>query len=499
MSYSSIDQKRFETFIEINQLINSDYSDPSVLLNRIVESATRLTEGEAASLLLKNPENGRLYFEVALGPKGSEVQRFSLNPGEGIAGWVAENNRSLIVQDVDQDERFFSDIGDQVGFATEAILAAPMRIKNNCVGVIEIINKKDGSQFTQEDLYWLEIFSNQAALAVQNSRSMEKANDTIEQLRIAGSSEFHQLIVNSNALKEKLDLVDKIAPTDASVLILGESGVGKELIAEQVHLRSPRRNNPFIRVNCAALAEGLLESELFGHVKGAFTDAFQSKRGKFELAHGGTIFLDEIGEVPLSVQAKMLRVIQHKVFENVGGSQPIKVDVRIIAATNRNLESLVREGSFRADLYYRLNVLPVEIPPLRERKEDIKALVNFFLEKFNQETKKQVKSITDEALNLLISYSWPGNVRELENTIERAVVLTRQEKIHSDDLLLSGSSHAAYDYHQHSLKDAVNYFKKSYIESTLQMCGWNQTKAAERMEIQRTYLSRLIKELEITH
>jgi Nif-specific regulatory protein len=270
MKNNTIDQKRFETFIEINQLINSDYSDPSSLLNRIVESAAKLTNGEAASLLLVNPENGRLYFEVALGSKGAEVQRYSLNPGEGIAGWVAENNRSLIVQDVDNDSRFSADIGKQVGFTTQAILAAPMAIKNTSIGVIEIINKKDRSFFTQEDLYWLEIFANQAALTVQNSRLMERAQHTIEQLQRNVSNEFHTLIVQSASLQERLQLIDKIAPSESSVLILGESGVGKELFAEQVHQRSGRSSKPFIRVNCAALPENLLESELFGHVKGAF-------------------------------------------------------------------------------------------------------------------------------------------------------------------------------------------------------------------------------------
>ncbi|AFG37573.1 sigma-54-dependent Fis family transcriptional regulator [Spirochaeta africana] len=500
MDFSSIDQGRFETFIEINQLINSDYSSSSALLNRIVESANRLADGEAASLLLVNPENNRLYFEVALGSKGPEVQRFSLNPGEGIAGWVAENNRSLIVNDVDEDPRFFSDISKQVGFVTKAILAVPMRIKNTCVGVVEIINKRDGSRFSQEDLYWVEIFSNQAALAIQNSRSMEQARSKIQQLQSrASQSEFHTLIAESRAMQERLSLVDKVAPTDSSVLILGESGVGKELIAEQIHLRSRRAGSPLIRVNCAALPEAILESELFGHVKGAFTDAHQERRGKFELADGGTIFLDEIGELPLNVQAKMLRVIQHKVFEKVGGSQSVYVDIRIIAATNRNLEEAVRHGSFRTDLYYRLNVLPIEIPALRDRKDDIPALALYFLDKFNRETKKQIAGFSSDAMETLLSYSWPGNVRELENTIERAVVLCRERDIGSQDLLLAASSsERSHEYPGHNLKDAVNLFKKHFIESTLRQCGWNQTQAARKLDIQRTYLSRLLKELDIS-
>lgn len=499
MDHSIIDQGRFETFIEINQLINSDHSNPSALLNRIVESASRLAGGEAASLLLVNPENNRLYFEIAIGSKGPEVQRFSLNPGEGIAGWVADNNRSLIVNDVDEDPRFSGDIGKQVGFVTHAILAVPMRVKNTCVGVVEIINKTDGSKFSQEDLYWVEIFANQAALAVQNSRLMERAQNQILQLQnTAAQNNYHTMVFESRSMRERLDLVDKIAPTDSSVLILGESGVGKELIAEQIHLRSPRTNKPFIRVNCAALPASLIESELFGHVKGAFTDAISDKRGKFELADGGTIFLDEIGEIPLEVQAKMLRVIQHHLFEKVGGTQSVKVNIRIIAATNRDLEQAVRSGDFRTDLYYRLNVLPIHLPALRERKDDIPVLAEHFLKKFNHEVKKQIHGFSSGAMEALLSYSWPGNVRELENTIERAVVLCQTPTIITPDLLLSSESgRTDSDYHGQNLKEAVNLFKKHFIESTLRSCNWNQTQTAEKLAIQRTYLSRLLKELEI--
>ena len=360
-----IDRNRFETLIEINTLINSDYSDVRELLSKIIESATRLMAAEASSLLLVNPENNKLYFEIALGAKGPEVQRFSLNMGEGIAGWVAANNRSLIVNDVHADGRFFSDISKQIGFPTNAILAVPMRVKDRCVGVIEIINKAGGGAFTDEDLQWLEIFATQAAIAVQNARSLEKVKEEIYHLQdeIQAERGYHTFIGSSKAIKERLDIALRAAQTDSSVLLLGESGVGKELFAEQIHLHSPRANNPLIRVNCAALPESLLESELFGHVKGAFTGATSDRRGRFELADGGTIFLDEIGDLPLTLQVKLMRVIQSRTFDRVGGAEPVKVDVRIIAATNKDIEKEVEEGRFRADLYYRLNVLPIYIPP----------------------------------------------------------------------------------------------------------------------------------------
>jgi len=497
-----IDRNRFETLIEINTLINSDYSDVRELLSKIIESASRLMSAEASSLLLLNPENNKLYFEIALGTKGPQVQRYSLNMGEGIAGWVAANNRSLIVNDVHSDQRFYADISKQIGFPTSAILAAPMRVKDRCVGVIEIINKSGGGGFSDEDLQWLEIFATQAAIAVQNARSLEKVKEEIYHLQdeIQAERGYHTFIGSSKAIKERLEIALRAAQTDSSVLLLGESGVGKELFAEQIHLHSPRANNPLIRVNCAALPESLLESELFGHVKGAFTGATSDRRGRFELADGGTIFLDEIGDLPLTLQVKLMRVIQSKTFDRVGGAEPVKVDVRIIAATNKDIEKEVEEGRFRADLYYRLNVLPIYIPPLRERREDIPLLAEFFLKRFNREVKKQIGGFSPEAMDLLLSFAWPGNVRELENAIERAVVTSQSDQLAPQAFALAGHAQAREDqYAGKQLKEAVNVFKRYYIRQTLEMNRWNQTKTAKLLGIQRTYLSRLVKELEITH
>jgi Nif-specific regulatory protein len=500
MLTSKIDVKRLETLIEINTLINSNYTDVKSLLTRILESATRLTNGEASSLLLVNPENNKLYFEIALGSKGPQMKNFSLNMGEGIAGWVALHNTSLIVNDVDNDPRFYMDIDKSVGFTTASILAVPMRIKEKCVGVIEIINRLDGRLFDDEDLQWLEVFATQAAIAIQNARSYQKIRDQIYILQdqIQEGRGYHTFIGKSTVIQEKLSIAKKVAVTDSSVLIMGESGVGKELFAEQIHLHSQRNGGPFIRVNCAALPEHLLESELFGHVKGAFTDAISDRRGRFELADGGTIFLDEIGELPLNLQAKLLRVIQHKVFERVGSSEAQKVDVRILAATNKDMDKALEEGKFRRDLYYRLNVLPFYIPPLRERPDDIPELADFFLLRINRETKKQIRGFTSEAMDSLISYHWPGNVRELENVIERAVVICTEDMIRVQDLILETSRLSSEDeYSGKQLKDAINLFKKHFIFRALEFHGWRQTETAKQLGIQRTYLSRLIKELSI--
>jgi Nif-specific regulatory protein len=501
MFNEQVDVRKLETLIEINTLINSDYTDARELLQRILESATRLTEGEASSLLLLNPENDRLYFEIALGSKGADVKKFSLNLGEGIAGWVAQNNRSLVVNDVASDPRFFADISKKIGFTTESILAVPMRIKERCVGVIEMINKSDGKGFTEEDRQWLEIFANQAALAIQNARSFERARDEIYSLQnqLKTDQGYHPFLYASSTMSQKVEMIDRIAATNSSVLILGESGVGKELIAEQIHARSSRSERPLVRVNCAALPEALLESELFGHVKGAFTDAVSDRRGRFELADGGTIFLDEIAELPLNLQAKMLRVLQHQTFEPVGASEPVNVDVRVIAATNRDIEEQVEQGEFRRDLYYRLNVLPVHVPALRDRTDDIPELANHFLKQFNRETKKQIRGFSDAAMEALLTYSWPGNVRELENAVERAVVISQSEYIQPEELLLQGGSGGEEaKYEGKSLKDSVTQFKKHFIANALRRNGWNQTSTARVLGIQRTYLSRLIKELQIS-
>jgi Nif-specific regulatory protein len=497
----TIDPAKFGTLIEISALINSNYGDATSLLSRILESATKLTEGEASSLLILEPATGKLRFEIALGPKGRDVKRFLLNPGEGIAGWVAVHGRSLIVNDVDTDSRFYADISKSIGFPTFSILAVPMRVRDVTVGVIEILNKKQKKYFTQDDLRWLEIFSIQAALAIENAKYLEKAQDEIHYLRdqVQAEKGWHNLIAQSPLILEKLDLIERVAKTDSSVLILGESGVGKELFAEQVHLKSARSAGPFVRVNCAALPEGLLESELFGHVKGAFTDAVQNRKGRFELADGGTIFLDEIGDLPLKLQAKLLRVLQQRSFERVGSSDSVTVDVRIVAATNRDVEALVEKGEFRSDLYYRLNVLPLHIPPLRQRKEDIPALADFFLRKFSRETNKRFAGFTEAAVELMLSYSWPGNVRELENAVERAVVIAKDNRVSARDLLLGASATDTDDYKGKSLKEALSIFKRHFIRKALEDNRWNQTETAKVLDIQRTYLSRLVKELDISN
>ena len=314
------------------------------------------------------------------------------------------------------------------------------------------------------------------------------------------------VIGRSPVITEKFKIIDRVAKTDSSVLITGESGTGKEIFAEQIHLRSPRSDASFVRVNCAAIPEGLLESELFGHVRGAFTHAVSNRKGRFELADNGTIFLDEIGDMPLALQAKILRVIQEKAFEKVGSDVTITVNVRILAATNRNIKAMVDKGEFRSDLYYRLNVVPLHIPPLRQRAEDIPELASFFLSKFSKVNKKDFRGFSQDALEAILTYSWPGNIRELENCIERACVIAGGKWIKREDLFLntsdgtqgsiggaSGGAHGG----DRNLKTATNVFRANFIRKVLDENQWNQTEAAKALDIQRTYLSKLMKELNI--
>jgi Nif-specific regulatory protein len=497
---SKIEVQKFNTLIEINDLINSNYSDLNSLLTQILDSATRLAAAEASSLLLVNKETRELYFEVALGGSAIEVKRFTVKMGEGIAGWVALHNKSIILNDAESDRRHRHDISRSVNYPSKTMIAVPMRVKDECLGVIELINKKGGKIFDQEDLEWLEIFANQAGIAISNARSLEKVHSEIHLLRnqLSAGQGYHTLIAKSPIILEKLEIIDRVAKTESSVLILGESGVGKEIFAEQIHIRSNRSTKPVVRVNCAALTEGLLESELFGHVKGAFTNAISNRQGRFESADGGTIFLDEIGDLPFALQAKLLRVIQERTFEKVGADNTVTVDVRILAATNRDIEKQVEKGEFRSDLYYRLNVLPLFIPPLRQRPEDISALADFFLRKFMAETKKPFDGFSGEALETMLSYSWPGNIRELENCIERACVIGKNKQIMAEDLLLKTSfSQPFQGSGDRNLKSAINAFKTRFIQKVLEENNWNQTEAAKDLDIQRTYLSRLIKELEI--
>lgn len=313
------------------------------------------------------------------------------------------------------------------------------------------------------------------------------------QSALRGPNRYECLVGKNHRMRELYELVDDIAESDATVLITGESGTGKEMVAQAVHNRSHRRSGPFIKVNCSALSEGLLESELFGHVKGAFTGAIRDKKGRFEMADGGSLFLDEIGDIAPSVQIKLLRVLQEREFERVGGTETVKVDVRVIAATNRDLEQRRREGRFREDLYYRLYVVPIELPPLRDRKEDVPLLVEHFVKRFRERTGKAIREVSPEAFGLLMDYDWPGNVRELENAIEHAFVKCHGDSIQESDLprLMVRSVRGDVSSSGRPVSE------KDRLMSVLEQTGWNRSRTARILGMHRTTVWRKMKEFGI--
>lgn len=500
---------KLKALIEISAGINLKFSDVDALTVYILEAGMKLVECEAATLLIAEPDGAALRFTVVLGPSGRKDLAEFIVEKNSLAGWVFENKKPLLLNDVNKDKRFYSIIQNKTGYILKTLLAVPMTSGDKIIGVIELINKTGGRLFTEEDLDLATILAKHSGIAYVNAASYREAKDTIFALsdNIKQGGEYHVFIEKSARMSDLARVADAAAQTASSVLITGESGVGKELFAEQLHLRGPRRDKPFVRVNCAALSKSLLEDELFGHAKGAYTDALSSRKGRFEMADGGTLFLDEISEIPLELQAKLLRVLQDKRFERVGSSETISVDVRIVCATNRDLEQMVKDGKFRDDLFYRLNVVPLRIPPLRERRDDIRPLADYFLQKFSSETKKNFKGFSEDANAALFKYYWPGNVRELENSIERACVLGTPPLVNAQNLQLpldcSESSVSLVSQKGFvpqsglTLKDAMNEFKKYYVESALKTRGTKQADVAASLGIQRTYLSRLLVELGI--
>ncbi len=332
---------------------------------------------------------------------------------------------------------------------------------------------------------------------ISQLKSLMKENQYLRE-KLSQKYNFNNIIGKNSQMLELFDLIKDIAKTNSTVLITGESGTGKELIANAIHFNSDRIKKPFVKVNCGVLAENLLESELFGHVKGSFTGAIRDKLGRFELANGGTIFLDEIGDVTPNMQLKLLRVLQEGEFERVGGTETIKVDVRIIAATNRNLNEMMMKGQFRQDLYYRLNVIPLEVPPLQERKDDIPLLISHFLEKFNKQFNKKIDFIEDEVMKYLQNYSWPGNIRELENLLERAVVLNKTGKLTLKDFpLILSAQESNFEVElttEGALTEIVDNYEKQIILKALRENNFNKLRTAEKLGIHRsTFMSKLKK------
>ena len=472
---------------EISRILDTS-TDLQHAIKPVLNLLAEELDMKRGTVTLINRLSGEVRIEAAHGLSEKQRSRGRYSPGEGIIGRVIDSGESETVPDIGEDPDFLdkTKARDGVHAARIGFVCVPIKIEGNVIGTLSIDREYTGEADFQADENFLTIACSMIAQAVKVRRRVQEEKERSEALQKQLENRFTpaNIIGKSNAMREVFELVQQVAGSNATVLIRGESGTGKELAAQAIHYSSPRAHMPFIKVNCAALPESVIESELFGHEKGAFTSAIASRKGRFELADGGTIFLDEIGDLSAMTQVKLLRVLQEMEFERVGGTETIKVNVRVLAATNRPLEQMMSDGEFREDLYYRLNVFPVNMPPLRERKSDIILLADSFAEKYGRRNSKEIKRISTPAIELLMSYHWPGNVRELENCIERAVLLSSDGVIHGH--LLPPSLQSAESTGSDAgtgLAAALERLESEMLVEALKSSGGNMAAAARRLDI----------------
>lgn len=476
---------------EIGQVLDRtfDLRDEMGPVLKAIAAHTGMLRG---TITLLDREEGELRIAGAHGLSSDELERGRYKPGEGIVGRVVQTGRPMVVPRVSQEPSFLNRTQSRKGLNKQDIsyICVPIKMENVVLGTLSADRIFSEDVSLDEDVRLMSIIASMIARAVMLRRkSQEERNQLLEEnerLQHQLREKFRpaNMIGRSGAMQTVFNLIAQVAKSEATVLIRGESGVGKELVAHSIHYNSTRASKPFIRVNCAALPESVIESELFGHEKGAFTGAVQQRKGRFELAHRGTIFLDEIGDLSPQTQVRLLRVLQEREFERVGGTETVKVNVRIIAATNRDLEDMVRDGLFRQDLYYRLNVFPIHVPPLRERRTDILELANFFVEKYSKENRKYVRRISTPAIDMMMSYHWPGNVRELENCIERAILLTTDDVVHGHHLPPTlQTAEASNTPMRGTLEDTLNRVEREMLIEALKNSRGNKAKAARDLGI----------------
>ncbi len=482
-----------EALLEASRVINSSL-DLHSTLQSVAEQAARVMQAEASSVLVLDLRRDKLVFKAVFGQKESQLIDQEFNSNLGVAGKVASSKKPMLVDDVAAERNFFGGFDNKLEFKTRNMICAPIIHQSKVIGVVEVLNCRNKPGFHEGDLDLLQIFANLAALGMVNAERYEGLKRQNEGLRVTNKP-AGSIIGTEGSLKKVMGLVAKVAHTAASVLLLGETGTGKELIARTIHQQSPRADFPFIGINCAAIPEGLLESELFGHEKGAFTGAVGQKPGRFELADGGTLFLDEVGELTPAIQVKLLRVLQEKEYVRVGGTKTLTTDVRIIAATNRDLKIMMQTGEFREDLFYRLNVFPIYLPPLRERRDDIPHLVGYYREKIAADLKVPAPELGEEAMQLLLTYGWPGNIRELQNVLERAVLLCAGKEITIDDLPKEIVSQPELEAPVPTPPTGLSLpeQEKLLCLRALEKNKWNQSKAARDLGITRDHLRYRIK------
>jgi Nif-specific regulatory protein len=515
---------KIQALSEICQLIGEAvYLDTA--LARVFQVLHDILRMDRATLVLLDPHKQRLEIKASYGLTIEEERRGIYGLSEGICGQIFQSGSPCVVPDINSEPLFLNRTGARTTIKKDQIsfIGVPVLMAQKPVGVLTVDRLFGPETSFKEDVGFLSVLATlisqfialHQAITRKEKRLVEENRSLKAELH--GRFNRHYIIGQSRPMQEVFATIEKVAPSRATALLLGESGTGKELVARAIHEASPRRDKNFIKINCAALPENLLESELFGHEKGAFTGATASRAGRFELADGGTLFLDEIGELPLSLQAKLLRVLQERQFERLGGTKTLEVDVRIIAATNVNLEDAVARGTFRNDLYYRLNVLPFHLPPLRERKSDIPILLNHFLRASIERNDKEVE-LSQEVLDFLMNYNWPGNVRELQNLIERLVILTDKGILYQSDLpkemgnplpqetitasparksvplpgldsSVSPGNHPAL----HSLED----LERAEIKAALMRNGWVQARAARDLGLTQRQIGYRIKKFNL--
>jgi formate hydrogenlyase transcriptional activator len=425
-------EEKNRVLLQINNAIITNLTQEA-LLRSISEALHPVFPFDRCAITLYQPERDSFRFFAVEGELHSDYFQTGLefSRDETCGSWVFEHLAPLVRRDLEKEQQYPNE-RRLVAEGIRSICVVPMVFQGKCIGTLSLVSRGQ-DRYSDEDAAFFQEVANQVTLAMQNMRSYEEIDSLKARLEkenvylreeLRTEHNFEEIVGNSPALLKALHAVDQVAPTDSTVLIYGETGTGKELVARAIHSRSARNGRALVNVNCSAISAGLVESELFGHMKGAFTGALERRIGRFELAHGGTIFLDEIGELSLETQVKLLRVLQEHEFEPVGSSRSLRVDVRVIAATNRNLQEAVQAGRFRSDLFYRLNVFPIELPPLRERRSDIPQLVAFCISRFSKRLGKKIDGVSRESMENLVHYPWPGNIRELQNVIERAVVLS---------------------------------------------------------------------------
>jgi Nif-specific regulatory protein len=499
---AKIKSRRLTALLEVSQALGSTL-DTRAAVEKVLEILDReLGMKRGAIALLEG--DGVLKIQYAYGLSEGERQRGRYKVDEGVTGKVVASGRPIIVPQVSKEPLFLYRTRKRSPDTEESFICVPIKERRKTVGALSITYPYKQNRNYEDSVQLLTIVTSMIAQSlrlaqlVEQERAQLQDENALLKRELQQKYDFRNIVGTSKEMRDVYEQIAQVAPSGATVLIRGESGTGKELVAHAIHYNSPRSSKPFVKVNCAALPESLIESELFGHEKGAFTGAVARKRGRFELAEGGTLFLDEIGDLSPAMQVKLLRALQEREFERVGGTETIKVNVRLITATNVDLEQAVSDGRFRSDLYYRLNVFSIYLPPLRERKTDILLLADHFLEKYGRQNGKRIKRISTPAIDMLMTYHWPGNVRELENVVERATLVCEGNVIHGYHLPPTlQTAEGSGTVTKMSLDQAVNAFEKDLIQDALKTTRGNRARAARLLDTTERILGYKVKKYEI--